>query len=209
MIFSFIIDFSPPYCVGLEIYLHRRHSSFILNSCPENNVIVAVTVCNTTVVIISPEEDTIYCSVKHQPPRSSSPQRQPPPKVIDIITEGAIMLLEAIVGDTVEVMIWNRDVDVEKRRSQRIMTLPVPFYTLNNGEPSELQFMSSESKIRRPKPKPSGVYVEVCYGQLSRPVDRSLEVDKRLRAVCMGTSPIQEASYRGRPLFGGVRALTP
>jgi len=100
------------------------------------------------------ELDTIYCSVKHQPPRSSSPQRQTPPKMINIITEGAVMLLEAIVGDTVEVMIWNRDVDVEKRRSQRIMTLPVPFYTLINGEPSELQFMSSESKIRRPKSKP-------------------------------------------------------
>ena len=84
------------------------------------------------------ELDTIYCSVKHQPPRSSSPQRQTPPKMINIITEGAVMLLEAIVGDTVEVMIWNRDVDVEKRRSKRIMTLPVPFYTLINGEPSEL-----------------------------------------------------------------------
>ncbi|KAF2541177.1 hypothetical protein F2Q68_00031886 [Brassica cretica] len=34
----------------------------------------------------------------------------------------------------------------------------------------------------------SGVCVEVCYGQLSRPVDRSLEVDKRLRGSAMSKS---------------------
>lgn len=37
----------------------------------------------------------------------------------------------------------------------------------------------------------SGVYVVGdATISLSRPVDRTLEVDKRLWAVCMGTSPI-------------------
>ncbi|KAF3507819.1 hypothetical protein F2Q69_00008984 [Brassica cretica] len=34
MILSLIIDFSPPYCVGLEIYFHHHHSSFFTEPEP-------------------------------------------------------------------------------------------------------------------------------------------------------------------------------
>ncbi|RID67378.1 hypothetical protein BRARA_D02461 [Brassica rapa] len=34
MTFSFIIDFSTPYCVGLEIYFHHHHSSFFTEPGP-------------------------------------------------------------------------------------------------------------------------------------------------------------------------------
>ncbi|CAF1869469.1 unnamed protein product [Brassica napus] len=85
---------------------------------------------------------------------------------------------------TVDVMYQVREVHWRNKACQPT--------TIINRDPSQMYFCRS------------GVCVEVCYGQLSRPVDRSLEVDKRLRAVCMGTSPIQEASYRGRPLFGGT-----
>ncbi|CAN6989617.1 unnamed protein product [Brassica rapa subsp. trilocularis] len=40
-----------------------------------------------------------------------------------------------------------RCVNVEKRLSHRVMTVPVPFYTTIKGEPLEMPSMSSESKI--------------------------------------------------------------
>nr|VDD15633.1 unnamed protein product [Brassica oleracea] len=95
--------------------------------------------------------------------------------------------------------------NVSKAGPPRLTTTGSDLYRVSR-EPLEKQGMSTN---HHHQPCPCmclcvvGCLCEVCFGQLSRPVDRSLEVDKRLRAVCMGTSPIQEASYRGRPLFGG------
>ncbi|CAN6835549.1 unnamed protein product [Brassica oleracea] len=93
--------------------------------------------------------------------------------------------------------------NVSKAGPPRLTTTGSDLYRVSR-EPLEKQGMSTN---HHHQPEMyfcrSGVCVEVCFGQLSRPVDRSLEVDKRLRAMCMGTSPIQEASYRGRLLFGG------
>ena len=46
-----------------------------------------------------------------------------------------------------------RGVDVEERRSYHVIIFPLPFYTIINGEPLDMHFMSPEFKIHRRKSK--------------------------------------------------------
>ncbi|KAL0682223.1 hypothetical protein Bca4012_049070 [Brassica carinata] len=53
-----------------------------------------------------------------------------PKKIIDTITGGAVMPLEVIVVICLRYVMETRGVDVEERRSYRVIIFPLPFYTV-------------------------------------------------------------------------------